>query len=71
MRALATIAAVTLAALSTATTAQQGNTAPSARIERIDPALDALISTDAPIEQIATGFSFTEGPLWHNGMLWF
>lgn len=71
MRAYATIAAVMLAALSTATPAQQSETAPPVPIERIDPALDALISTDATIERVATGFSFTEGPLWHNGKLWF
>ena len=67
MRAFATIAAATLAALSTAAPAQER----SARIERIDPALDALIAVDAPVERVATGFSFTEGPLWHNGALWF
>ena len=41
------------------------------RIERLDPALDTLIAPDARIERLATGFTFTEGPLWHNGRLWF
>ena len=41
------------------------------RIERIDPALDALIAPDAAVERVATGFTFTEGPLWHDGRLWF
>lgn len=41
-------------------------------IERLDPALDELIDPDAQIEQIATGFQFTEGPLWHpDGYLLF
>lgn len=33
-------------------------------IERIDPALDAIIDTDAAIEIIAEGFQWSEGPLW-------
>lgn len=35
-----------------------------ASIERIDPALDALIDQDAPIDIIMDGFSWSEGPLW-------
>ena len=34
------------------------------RIERLDPALDALIASDAKIEQLATGFQWSEGPVW-------
>jgi gluconolactonase len=42
------------------------------KIIRLDPAFDALISTDAKIEKVATGFTFTEGPLWRpEGVLWF
>lgn len=33
-------------------------------IERLDPALDALIGPDANIEIIAEGFDWSEGPLW-------
>ena len=33
-------------------------------IERIDPALDALIDADAKVEIIAEGFNWSEGPLW-------
>src|SRR3546814_1523333 len=33
-------------------------------IERIDPALDAIIDTNATIEIIAEGFEWSEGPLW-------
>ena len=33
-------------------------------IERIDPALDALISPDARMEILADGFEWTEGPVW-------
>lgn len=41
------------------------------RIERLDPALDTLIAPDAKIERVATGFTFTEGPMWKSGRLWF
>lgn len=33
-------------------------------IERIDPALDAIVSSDAKAEIIADGFDWSEGPLW-------
>ncbi len=42
-----------------------------ARVERLDPALDALIAPGTTVERVATGFGFTEGPLWHDGRLWF
>jgi len=35
-------------------------------IERLDPALDALIAPDAPIEQLAGGFEWAEGPVWNR-----
>ena len=34
------------------------------RIERIDPALDDIISANAKAEIIAEGFDWSEGPLW-------
>ena len=33
-------------------------------VERFDPALDRLIPTDAKIEVLAAGFTFSEGPVW-------
>ena len=36
------------------------------QIERLDPALDALIARDAKIEQLATGFQWSEGPVWRT-----
>ena len=42
------------------------------KIIRLDPAFDALVPKDAKIEKVATGFIFTEGPLWRpEGVLWF
>lgn len=42
-------------------------------IERLDPALDAIIDSNATIEIIAEGFEWSEGPLWveSNQMLLF
>ena len=33
-------------------------------VERFEPALDQLIPTDAKIEVLAAGFTFSEGPVW-------
>lgn len=33
-------------------------------IERLDPALDALLAPDAKIEKLAEGFIWAEGPVW-------
>jgi len=33
-------------------------------IERIDPALDALLAADAVIENLGSGFNWSEGPIW-------
>jgi gluconolactonase len=35
-------------------------------VRRLDPALDAIVGRDAKLERVATGFSFTEGPVWVN-----
>ncbi|MBI3048544.1 MAG: SMP-30/gluconolactonase/LRE family protein [Acidobacteria bacterium] len=35
-----------------------------AAVVRLDPALDALVAPDATVERVATGFGFTEGPVW-------
>jgi gluconolactonase len=34
-------------------------------VERLKPAVDAIVPTDAAIEKLAAGFDFTEGPIWH------
>ena len=33
-------------------------------VVRLDPALDAIVPTPARVEKLATGFLFTEGPVW-------
>lgn len=36
----------------------------AAKIERWDPALDAIVPRDAQIEKLAEGFGWAEGPVW-------
>ncbi len=41
-------------------------------LERLDPALDAVVASGTAIEKVASGFQFTEGPVWHpDGYLLF
>lgn len=41
-------------------------------VVRIDAALDKIIAPGAKLEKLATGFQFTEGPVWHpDGFLLF
>ena len=40
-------------------------------VKKLDPALDAVLAPDTKIEKVATGFVFTEGPMWRDGKLWF
>ena len=35
------------------------------RIERLDPAIDAVLAPDAKIEKVAEGFRWAEGPTWY------
>jgi gluconolactonase len=72
------VAGLTLAvpgALHPSSMAAQSPQAPVAtapmQIDRLDPALDRLIPADAKPERVATGFTFTEGPQWRHGRLWF
>src|SRR5262247_1382239 len=42
-----------------------------APLEVRDPRLHDLVATDAPIDRIAGGLTFTEGPVWRGGALLF
>src|SRR5262245_55999302 len=61
---IAIVGALSSALLSSWAAAQTNEAA----VERLDPALDALVSADAKVELIKGGFGFTEGPVWvQNG----
>jgi len=36
----------------------------TAKVTRLDPAIDAIVPRDAQVEKLAEGFLFTEGPVW-------
>ena len=40
-------------------------------VERLDPALDALVAPDARLEVLAQGYKWSEGPVWTGGALLF
>lgn len=40
---------------------------PAARIERLDPAFDRLLATEAKLEKLADGITWAEGPVWYKG----
>ena len=77
MRTLQTPALVLITGIAfglVAMTAQQiavNEVADTAQVVRLSPALDAVLARDVRIERIAKGFVFTEGPMWHEGALWF
>jgi gluconolactonase len=48
------------------------STGNAADVVRLDPSIDRIIPPDARLEQLASGFSFTEGPVWSpDGLLLF
>lgn len=67
---VALIAAALSGSAATPLVAQPAASA-AASIERIDPALNSVIAPGAKVERVATGFGFTEGPMWRDGRLWF
>jgi gluconolactonase len=64
--ALALVLFATPALAQNAATATPIAPAAGAKIERLDPAFDALVSRDAKVEQLAQGFDWTEGPVWRK-----
>jgi gluconolactonase len=67
---LVVLSALTTAAMLTAAPAPITSTAApypkdaKTAIERLDPALDALIAADAVVEHLGSGFNWSEGPIW-------
>lgn len=41
------------------------------QVTRLDPSADRIIPANAQLEKIATGFTWTEGPVWLNNSLYF
>ena len=68
--ALAAIVIFCLTAFASAATAQAPGSTPL-QVDRHDAALDRIIPASAKLERIATGFTWTEGPVWTQGSLYF
>src|SRR5262245_47090678 len=60
------IIALTIGASSMSAQNVAQSSAPIGRIERLDPAFDALVPRDARLEKLAEGFAWTEGPVWRQ-----
>jgi gluconolactonase len=41
------------------------------KLDRLDPSVDRIVPAGAMLDQIATGFTWTEGPVWLHGSLFF
>jgi len=41
------------------------------KVDRLDPSIDQIVPADAALERIATGFTWTEGPVWAGDSLYF
>ena len=50
--------------LTTPANAASNSSVTPATVERLDPAVDKLVPEYATLEHVATGFKWTEGPLW-------
>ncbi len=60
-RRLAWVSAAAMSFVASSSSAQS-----IGRIERLDPALDALVPRDAHLELLADGFQWSEGPVWRK-----
>jgi len=76
--ATSAVASVTLSLVLTAAIPSQQGTEESGavdstqvKLDRLDPAIDQIVPHGAKLERIATGFKWTEGPIWLNGSLYF
>jgi gluconolactonase len=63
---IASLSAALIACHTGAAQSPSTTTAAGSRIERLDPALDALLDPNARVEKLAEGFAWTEGPVWRR-----
>ena len=64
MKRLFLSVAVVLIAGSTSEAQKMSNYPTIGEVVRVDPSLDELIDADAKIEVLASGFDWSEGPVW-------
>lgn len=66
-RSMATVVLAAALSSGAAIASAQSRAAIEPHVERLDPALDAIVAADARIETLATGFRWAEGPVWRKG----
>jgi gluconolactonase len=71
LRLLAALLLLALVGLPLVRAAAPAAPAFQGRIERLDPAFDALVAPGTGIELLAAGFNWSEGPVWYEGALLF
>lgn len=54
-----------------ALTAQGDPKLTALKVDRLDPALDRIVPSGAQLEELASGFTLLEGPVWDEGSLFF
>lgn len=74
--AIASVAIVCASILGAASAAVSSDAADSIvatplKLDRLDAAIDRIVPADAKLERVATGFKWTEGPVWVKDKLYF
>lgn len=71
--AAAILCSLTLGAVSAAVGSDAADSIASTplKLDRLDASIDSIVPADAKLERVATGFKWTEGPLWVKDKLYF
>ncbi len=73
LSAVAVLCSFTLAAASAAVAGDVADAivATPLKLDRLDASIDRIVPSDAKMERVATGFKWTEGPVWIKDRLYF
>jgi len=71
LSAVAIVCSLALAAVSAAVSGEDQVVATAVKLDRLDASLDRIVPAGAKLERVATGFKWTEGPLWIKDRLYF
>ena len=73
LTAVAILCSLALGAATTALGSDSSNSivATPIKLDRLDASIDGIVPADAKLERVATGFTWTEGPVWVKDRLYF
>lgn len=73
MSVVAVLCSVVLGGVSAAVQSSQDNSIANIplKLDRLDASIDHIVPAGAKLERVATGFTWTEGPVWVQGKLYF